>query len=91
MRETFRTVLDPRRPEAAAVLASLMDQAGYFSLNAETVKPELVAMVNWLLAEIGVIHPLNVYRFAQALLGIANDDDLAEAQRIANQGETDAR
>ena len=88
VREAFRTVLDPRRPETATVLGSILDQAGYYSMNPETVRPELVALCNWLLGQIGVIHPLNVYNYSVAILSCANDDDIvAERRKIVEGGE----
>jgi len=89
VREVFRTVLDPRRPETAVVMGAILDQAGYFSMNRETVNPELVALCNWLLGQIGVIHPLNVYQFTQAILGTANDDDITAERRRFIEGGTD--
>lgn len=87
VRETFRTVLDPRRDETAIVLGAILDQAGYFSMNSQTVNPELVALCNWLLGQIGVIHPQNVYHYAKAILQTANDDDLVALRRQAEQEE----
>jgi hypothetical protein len=85
IREVFRTVLDPRRQETGIVLAAILDQAGYFSMNPQTVNPELVALCNWLLGEVGIVHPGNMVAYARAILGTANDDDLVAMRRKAEE------
>ena len=62
--------------EAVVTLAQMMDDAGYYSTNPETIKPELVAAVNRLLNSIGTVHPQNTFNFAKALVAIADDEDL---------------
>ena len=62
--------------DAVIALAQMMDDAGYYSTNPETIKPELVAAVNRLLNSIGAVHPQNTFNFAKALVSIADDEDL---------------
>lgn len=80
-REVFRVVFDPRRPESSVVLGAILNQAGYFSMNPESVNKDLVALCNWLLYQLGVVHPDNVYNYAKAALDTMNDDDLMRARR----------
>jgi len=70
------------KDEAVITVAQMMDDAGYYSTNPDTVNPELVAQVNRLLSSIGSVHPQNTFLFAKAIIGIANDDDLT-GQRAA--------
>lgn len=80
-RQAWRRRFPPADPEAAVNLAQLMDDAGYFALTAETMKPELIAEVNSILYRIGVIHPANIEAFAAAILATANDEDLQARRR----------
>ena len=77
IRELYRKVFG--NPDGAAVLASIFDQSGYYSQNPETVNKDLVALCNWILAQMGSIHHLNAFAFADALINISNDDDLVNA------------
>lgn len=74
--------------EAVVTLAQMMDDAGYYSTNPETIKPELIAAVNRLLQSIGTVHPLNTFNFAKALVSIADDEDLV-AQKVALEAKED--
>jgi hypothetical protein len=78
MRETYRSVY--RSDDAIVTIAQMMDDAGYYSTNPDTINPELIAQVNRLLNSMGVIHPRNMFNFAKALVSIANDEDLREQQ-----------
>lgn len=87
MRDMFRKVFS--NPGGIAVLASIFDQAGYFSQNPETLNKDLVALCNWILARIGSIHPLNAFAFAEALIKISNDDDLVNATAVLTSQQED--
>jgi hypothetical protein len=80
-RNAWRRRFPPKDREAAVNLAELMNEAGSFSVNPESIKPELVAQVNFVLYKLGVIHPLNLEAFAAAILSIANDEDLVTQKR----------
>lgn len=73
-REVYRNVY--KSDEAIATIAQMMDDAGYFSMNPDTVNPQLVAQVNRLLKNMGAVHPLNVFNFAKAIVQTSNDEDL---------------
>ncbi|MBU1081623.1 MAG: hypothetical protein KKB59_14165 [Spirochaetes bacterium] len=79
-RQTYRHVY--ASDDAIATIAQMMDDAGYYSTNPDTVNPQLIAQVNRLLNSIGATHPLNVFNFARAIVKIADDEDLRE-QRAA--------
>ena len=79
-RDLYRRVY--KDDEAIVTIAQMMDDAGYYSTNPDTIKPELIAQVNRLLNSIGSIHPLNTFNYAKAIVGIADDEDL-RAQRAA--------
>jgi len=70
------------KDEAVITVAQMMDDAGYYSTDPATIRPELVAQVNRLLYSIGAVHPQNTFLFAKAIIGIANDNDLRD-QRAA--------
>jgi hypothetical protein len=77
IRNLFRQVF--ANPNGIAVLAAIFNQAGYFSQNPDTLNKELAALCNWILAQMGSIHALNAFAFAEALIKIGNDDDLVYA------------
>jgi len=87
MRQLYRNVY--AKDEAVITIAQMMDEAGYYSTNPETVNPELIAQVNRLLNSIGAIHPKNTFNFAKAIVGTANDEDLNEQRLMVAAEEAD--
>lgn len=77
-RDIYRRVY--KSDEAISTIAQMMDDAGYYSTNPETVNPILIAQVNRLLQSIGSVHPYNVFNFAKAIVQIADDEDLRQQQ-----------
>ena len=75
-RDIYRRVY--KSDEAISTIAQMMDDAGYYSTNPETVNPILIAQVNRLLQSIGAVHPANVFNYAKAIVSTANDDDLCQ-------------
>lgn len=75
-RDTYRRVY--HTDDAISTIAQMMDDAGYYSTNPETVNPILVAQVNRLLQSIGAVHPFNVFNYAKAIVSTANDEDLRQ-------------
>lgn len=75
-RDTYRRVYSS--DDAISTIAQMMDDAGYYSTNPETVNPVLVAQVNRLLQSIGSVHPFNVFNYAKAIVHTANDEDLRQ-------------
>lgn len=73
--------------DAIVTLAQMMDEAGYYSTNPETINPALIASVNRLLNSMGAVHPYNTFNFAKAIVGTANDDDLVNQQRMIESKE----
>jgi len=75
------------RDDAVVTIAQMMDEAGYYSTNPETINPQLIAGVNRLLNSIGAIHPKNTFNFAKAIIGTANDEDLVEQRALLSAEE----
>lgn len=75
------------KDDAVVTIAQMMDEAGYYSTNPETINPQLIAAVNRLLNSIGSIHPKNTFSFAKAIIGVANDEDLNEQRALLSAEE----
>ncbi|HOX32056.1 MAG TPA: hypothetical protein PLB91_06980 [Spirochaetales bacterium] len=85
-RALFRRLLDT--PDGHVFLALLRNECGVESMNPATIKPELVALCNWIHIEAGIYHPLNMVQVAAALLRVADDEDLY-AKKKAQGAEED--
>jgi len=75
------------KDEAIITIAKMMDDAGYYSTNPDSINPELIAQVNRLLNSIGAIHHKNTFNFAKAIVGVANDEDLIEQRMLLSAEE----
>jgi hypothetical protein len=73
-REVFRRVFGGE--EGTSVLAWILNDCGYFSLDAERIAPNMTAFCNRLLNRIGIIHASNLFVDTAARMGAANDNDL---------------
>lgn len=58
------------------VYAWFANECGRFATDSQVIEPVLIGLMNRLDYEIGVIHPMNFFTYAQAQLSIANVDDL---------------
>lgn len=88
-RELFRRVLGT--PDGLAVLALIRRECGVESMNPGEVKPDLVALCNWIHNMAGIYTPLNMFNVTKALVEAANDDDLwARRRAILAEGGGDA-
>ncbi len=67
------------------MLAWEMNDAGCFSMQSEKVDPVRVAAVNRKLGKLGIIHVANLLAIAEALLSVANDEDIAARRRQLNE------
>ena len=65
-------------PAGREVLAWILNECGYWSMDEGAIKPELVAFANRLLAEIGIVHPRNLVMIADKLMDAATDEDLED-------------
>jgi len=87
IRKSFRRVFTTA--EGKDVLALLLNELGYFAMNPEIIHPERIAMANWILGNIGVIHPTNLFLATDALAGCANDKDLEAIKADMVKGGTE--
>lgn len=86
-RTMYRNVYS--KDEAVVTIAQMMDDAGYYSLDPAEIKTELIAAVNRLLFNIGAVHPRNTFKFAKAIVSIADDEDLRDQRAAIMAAEKD--
>lgn len=70
----------------AQVLAMHMIESTVLEADPKKVNPELVANFNVLLYNIGINHEQNITRIAEALLALANDDDITAERAEMEEG-----
>jgi hypothetical protein len=75
-REVFRRVFSGE--EGCSILAWILNDNGYFSLDKDIIEPGRIAFCNRLLNRMGVVHALNLFNDTAARAGAANDKDLTE-------------
>jgi hypothetical protein len=73
-REVFRRVFGGS--EGQSILTWILNDNGYFSLNADLIAPNQIAFCNRLLNRLGVVHALNLFEDTAARASAANDKDL---------------
>jgi hypothetical protein len=82
-REVFRRVFNGY--EGHSVLAWILNDNGYFSLDKDLITPDRIAFCNRLLNRLGVVHAMNLFEDTDARVNAANDKDLEEYMK-ANEG-----
>lgn len=84
IRDLMRRVY--RGTSGAQVLAMHMMESTILETDSAKVNPELVAHFGTLLYNLGVNHGQNITRIAEALLALANDEDIT-AERAELEAE----
>jgi hypothetical protein len=75
-RPYFRAALDPH------VLSWVLDDSGFWFVDAGLIVPARIAFCNRLMSKMGIVTPgkQTSLRLAQALIGAATDEDLKEIE-----------
>jgi hypothetical protein len=66
----------------------LLNECGMRATKPDAIKPELIALGNRLLLELGIIHETqdaNLYVVTEQLLAASNDDDIVALKKATNE------
>lgn len=62
-------------PDGELVLAHLLNRLGYFATDPDAIRPELTAVANWILMEMGTYSPDKLNRFIDGMTRAAKEGD----------------
>ena len=63
-------------PDGEAVLAAILNRLGFFADDPAMIHPQLIAVANWILAQMGIRTIDNIEAYVGAVVASATLDDL---------------
>ena len=73
-RQAFQTTFGT--PEGKGVLAALLNRLGFFANDPQAIKPELIAVANWILSTLGCVTVDNLGNYIEHIVTSASNQDL---------------
>lgn len=63
-------------PDGEAVLAALLNRLGFFAEDPAVIHPQLIAVANWILAQMGISTIGNIEAYVSSVVASATLNDL---------------